>query len=64
MHSMCPQRRLSDDLADMERRLLKKAYKQGFDFGQRGLKISQMDWDEEFLPEYNRGYKDGLKERT
>lgn len=48
----------------MERTLLRKAYEQGRDFGLRGVEISQMDWEEEFLPEYNRGFKEGSDERN
>lgn len=47
----------------MERDLLRKAFRQGYDFGRRGMKISQMDWEEEFLPEYNRGYREGCVDR-
>lgn len=51
-------------MRDMVNELQAKAYRQGFAAGDNGRPISQLDWEDEFLPEYNRGYRDGKAARA
>lgn len=55
-----PMPSIPNDFDQMERNEAGKAYRQGYSFGKRRMKISQADWEKEFLPFYNAGHKDGM----
>lgn len=48
-----------ENLDKMVRRLREKAYDQGYAIGKNGGRLNLADWEEEFWPDFKRGYNDG-----